>query len=351
MYGHFYRVKVSRNSKVAVGASTWAESVTIPADGEFHRVGFVSTRTSSTDFFMGFTYGQQSDLEVGDSFTIRDWMYFDLTEMFGEGNEPTLEQFYNMFPDDYYPYSEGEIISAGVSELESKGKNILDASADTLRYYRSDSYTSFNLNNGVVEITGGSLFGFLVPVEKHKNYTASISIDNPVQSGAFRIWSVSSFFSGTFDGKTTGIIAYEWINIDGSIGNTSAFKEMSLQFIPETDYVLVGLYVPAAGAGMVFRNFMLRFSDTPAEYTPYTEPYIITIPETIRSLPGYGETGSLVDFANDRYTAPDGTETDISTLLPDNVLEVEAGGTITFENEHKLSVPNQITYLVKTEGG
>lgn len=201
VYGHFYRVKVSRNSKVAVGTSTWTESVAVPADGEFHRVGFVATRTSSTDFFMGFTYGQQGELEIGDSFTIRDWMYFDLTEMFGAGNEPTREQFDAMFPDDYYPYAPGETKKAEITSV-----------------------------------------------------------------------------------------------------------------------------VSSAGSS-------------------------IPIPETIRSLPGYGETGSLVDFTNGRYTAPDGTETDISTLLPDNALKVEAGGTVIFANENHLPVPNQVSYLIKTTGG
>lgn len=43
---------------------------------------------------------------------------FDLTAMFGSGNEPnTVEEFEAMFPADYYPYNAGEIISAGVTEV------------------------------------------------------------------------------------------------------------------------------------------------------------------------------------------------------------------------------------------
>ena len=37
---------------------------------------------------------------------------FDLTLMFGAGNEPTAEQFEAMFPADSYPYNPGEIISS-----------------------------------------------------------------------------------------------------------------------------------------------------------------------------------------------------------------------------------------------
>lgn len=43
---------------------------------------------------------------------------FDLTVMFGAGNEPsTVEKFEKMFPNDYYPYNAGEIVSAGVTEV------------------------------------------------------------------------------------------------------------------------------------------------------------------------------------------------------------------------------------------
>lgn len=43
---------------------------------------------------------------------------FNLTQMFGAGNEPsTVEKFEKMFPNDYYPYNAGEIVSAGVTEV------------------------------------------------------------------------------------------------------------------------------------------------------------------------------------------------------------------------------------------
>lgn len=40
------------------------------------------------------------------------FMLFDLTLMFGVGNEPTAEQFTAMFPAESYPYNPGEIISS-----------------------------------------------------------------------------------------------------------------------------------------------------------------------------------------------------------------------------------------------
>ena len=43
---------------------------------------------------------------------------FDLTAMFGSGNEPTTaEEFEKIFPADYYPYNAGEVVSAGTEEV------------------------------------------------------------------------------------------------------------------------------------------------------------------------------------------------------------------------------------------
>ena len=43
---------------------------------------------------------------------------FDLTAMFGSGNEPaSVEEFEKMFPTDYYPYNTGEVVSAGTESI------------------------------------------------------------------------------------------------------------------------------------------------------------------------------------------------------------------------------------------
>lgn len=47
---------------------------------------------------------------------------FDLTEMFGVGNEPsTPAEFSAMFPDDYYPYNAGELKSVATTSVEASG--------------------------------------------------------------------------------------------------------------------------------------------------------------------------------------------------------------------------------------
>lgn len=47
---------------------------------------------------------------------------FDLTQMFGAGNEPaTVAEFSAMFPDDYYPYNAGELKSVVPTSVEASG--------------------------------------------------------------------------------------------------------------------------------------------------------------------------------------------------------------------------------------
>lgn len=53
---------------------------------------------------------------------------YDLTQMFGAGNEPTIEQFKKMFAQKIYPYNSGEIISSTTAIVELEGKNLWDDS-------------------------------------------------------------------------------------------------------------------------------------------------------------------------------------------------------------------------------
>lgn len=61
----------------------------------------------------------QGSLSEGDSYIAKNFMLFDLTQMFGAGNEPsTVEVFEAMFPDDYYEYCEPTIISSQTDRVE-----------------------------------------------------------------------------------------------------------------------------------------------------------------------------------------------------------------------------------------
>lgn len=72
---------------------------------------------------------------------------FDLTKMFGEGNEPsTVEEFEAMFPNDYYEYSEGTLISHNSLGIKTVGFNQFDGEKAKVlsgqTYYLGGSYDS-----------------------------------------------------------------------------------------------------------------------------------------------------------------------------------------------------------------
>ena len=76
---------------------------------------------TSTNFYLQFD---------NDAITFEDYVFsvqcFDLTQMFGEGNEPaTVEDFETMFPNDY-EYNEGELMSFDGKGVKSVGFNQWD---------------------------------------------------------------------------------------------------------------------------------------------------------------------------------------------------------------------------------
>lgn len=54
-------------------------------------------------------------------------LLFDLTLMFGAGNEPsTVEEFESLFPNDYYPYNAGQLLSFNGTDIVTNGFNQFD---------------------------------------------------------------------------------------------------------------------------------------------------------------------------------------------------------------------------------
>lgn len=66
--------------------------------------------------------------------------FFDLTVMFGMGNQPTKEQFEAMFPEEYYPYSDFTMMTFAPKYIVTRGTNMFDESimedaTATVKYY------------------------------------------------------------------------------------------------------------------------------------------------------------------------------------------------------------------------
>ena len=95
---------------------------------------------------------------------------FDLTQMFGAGNEPaTPEEFRAMFPDDYYPYNAGELKSIVPTSVEASG-------VERFQMLDKSKFTATTTIGGVTFTNNGD--GTIT-----YNGTPSTLIDYTLQSG------------------------------------------------------------------------------------------------------------------------------------------------------------------------
>lgn len=87
---------------------------------EFTRFSVIGTCTESGNTLVQLFSPNYTDYQI-----IKDsFMLFDLTLLFGAGNEPTAEQFEAMFPAESYPYNPGEIISARTETITAGAETI-----------------------------------------------------------------------------------------------------------------------------------------------------------------------------------------------------------------------------------
>lgn len=238
---------------------------------------------------------------------------FDLTAMFGAGNEPTsVEEFEKMFPADYYPYNAGEIVSAGTESVVEQGKNLFD--------YTDKTYHGANVSkveNGVI-YTKQLLTTILnIPTIVGNKYTLSLKTKSISTSQGILRWSLQK-------GKNTAYADDSSLikKVVGTVANTE-YQE-TVTFTATTDFVsLCGLTT------MVY-DVQLENGDTATNYSPFYQTEH-TIPEAIRNLPGYGWSAgtarNYVDYENKKYYQCVGS-VDLGTLT------WTAGESVSFKTHH-----------------
>lgn len=230
---------------------------------------------------------------------------FDLTVMFGAGNEPsTVEKFEKMFPNDYYPYNAGEIVSAGVTEV---------AVGDTVH----------KIPEAIRNLPG---YGWSAGTAR--NY---VDYENKKY-----VQCVNSVDLGTMIWKNGTSVSFETRQLSGQKLTKSysiAPNFMCLKYSTKTQDGLwgkpnvTGITANGKVDGYVYVN--------DASYTDAT-----TFKQAMQGVILYYELEKPI-------------VTDISTMIPDDFLrniEVEAGGSVTFKNSndsYRIPVPNEEEYIVK----
>lgn len=236
---------------------------------------------------------------------------FDLTVMFGAGNEPsTVEEFEKIFPNDYYPYNAGEIVSAGTEEV---------VVGDTTQ----------PIPEAIRNLPG---YGWSAGTAK--NY---VDYENKKY-----VQCVNSVDLGTLGWK---------INTTSSVGNHfyGSVKHLNFKYLGAfgtTVYnALCSKYITVARSSNVFVDKTLTIdgvnvvSQIQVKDTAYTDA--AEFKQAMSGVMLYYELANPI-------------VTDISTLIDDDFLRnltVEAGGSVTFKNSNGdsycIPVPSEEEYVVK----
>lgn len=203
---------------------------------------------------------------------------FDLTAMFGSGNEPTtVEEFEKMFPNDYYPYNVGEIISAGTESVVEQGKNLWDEIWE---------------EGSIVGSTG--LDASDSTAIRSKNYI-------PIIPNSTYIF----VYAGSTEFRNVKVRFYDrsknYIGYNNNTGNGDTYPNKS--FITPLNAFYVRFTLPPA-YGNVYKNDIALITGSSGTYAPY-HSNVYQIPEAIKALPGYGWSAgtarNYVDYENKKY--------------------------------------------------
>lgn len=257
------------------------------------------------------------DDEIGLTAKCNSWVeMIDLTQMFGSGNEPsTTEEFEAMFPNGYYPYSEGTLMSMPINEVDTVGKNLLKCEGISCSSIKNGyNLSSKNLYGTSINSTEPSN-SVTVTQSKIEQAENSQSYTNGYFCIAFKPFILNEKYVFSFDITPSNKLISNpiisiFLNGDGVINTIDSQdlqigKKSKLYFnLTATNKKVIYIEIRNSGVSGVFENFQIERGATNTSYSPYTEKSY-PIPQAIQNLDGYGwSTGTAynyVDFENKKY--------------------------------------------------
>lgn len=211
---------------------------------------------------------------------------FDLTAMFGSGNEPsTVEEFEKMFPADYYPYAAGEIVSAGTEEIVEQGRNLCDPTIFSTAYP-----DRIAVKDDVIDVFSGDIAMFKtgIALKIPQGYSMTFT---PVSKGNM---ATNGRIRALFSDGDSNDIAY--------ITDANGKLKSSTTYVTRKDISAIAFNWSDLKSGFAFK---MQIAQNAADsFTPY-HSNVYQIPEAIKALPGYGWSAgtarNYVDYENKRY--------------------------------------------------
>lgn len=180
---------------------------------------------------------------------------FDLTEMYGAGNEPsTVEEFKAKFPNDLYDYSPRCWVKSYKTGLIAKTKNLFNINALT-------PYTPETLPRGSAGVYNGNI------ISKGKSHDTTGSTGKTLRELCPDL-VVGETYTLNFETNVPSSIGgqYESIHLRGS-GN---WWRLNYRTITEADLsATVFIYADDDGATYTTWNFQIEKGTTVTDYVPY----------------------------------------------------------------------------------
>ena len=175
--GNYKRLSLYIQQVGAGGASVYTS---FDADDRWNEYGFVFECGNYPEHpIRALTYADSSQVSIGDSFSARNMQLFDLTEMFGSGNEPsTLLEFDCLFLNTYYSHTLGTLLSSKSHTYKVVGYNAFDGIFEQGSYRQDTGFPS-----GTPSVTAIRSKNF-IEVIPGQQYTLE-SLNRPFTNGLY----------------------------------------------------------------------------------------------------------------------------------------------------------------------
>ena len=168
--GHKYltslKIKSPKTCNIRlIGGSGWqfVPTTSVNANVWNNVARFTLVSGNIIEFSLYFDYNQ--NLSSGDTVQIKDIQIFDITEMFGAGNEPsTVAEFKALYPLAYYNYNAGTLINNNASAIETTGFNQWDEEWEIGMINettgKNTASTSYIRSKNYISVLGGQTYYF-----------------------------------------------------------------------------------------------------------------------------------------------------------------------------------------------
>lgn len=229
-------------------------------------------------------------MSVGDTYELKNVCVFDLTLMFGAGNEPsTVEEFEAMFPNGYYPYNTRSLLNFNAESLKTVGFNQYNPSTSKAHvlqgvvYHIQGPYTSLSLNGATITPDGSGLFtpastGYLTVSGGGSN--TCINISDPAKNGTYEpYWESNlplniSTQTGKLNGSGDSVVVFPngMARMNGVqdtiVGNVATKKFTQIGSLNTLDIALnYEGYEEEEGEGNVRYSFNVRLPKKGKDFT------------------------------------------------------------------------------------